>query len=329
VRLLHGLGYTDVRDYAGGLAEWLEYNPAPVSVVTRTPPPVAMPEPKEPAPPGPVLTARPAAGNWAIRFVDTLADRSISQLFVLWVEVVVLGGAAYWLLGWWQRSALLTGGQAVGSGFNGFLTAVYFSAVTATSVGYGDIVPTGAARVLAILEAITGLILFGSVVSKFVSRRQELVIGEIHHIAFEDRLGRVRTNLLLVRTELQATARLCEGQAIPPPEAVARVESAAMVFVGELRAVHDLLYRPQETPEEPVLEAILAGLTSVFREFNELLRCVQSDRAARPPGLAASVKAMSRLAREICGDCVPRAFAPALRVWMDQIQRMASEVEQI
>ena len=130
-------------------------------------------------------------------------------------------------------------------------------------------------------------------------------------------------------TLTQATARLCEGQAIPPPEAVARVESAAMVFVGELRAVHDLLYRPQETPEEPVLEAILAGLTSVFREFNELLRCVQSEREARPPALAASVKAMSRLAREICGDCVPRAFAPALRVWMDQIQRMASEVEQI
>jgi hypothetical protein len=41
--------------------------------------------------------------------------------------------------------------------------------------------------------------------------REEL-IGEIHHIAFEERLGRVRTNLLLVRAELQATASLCEGQ---------------------------------------------------------------------------------------------------------------------
>jgi hypothetical protein len=38
-----------------------------------------------------------------------------------------------------------------------------------------------------------------------------------------------------------------------------------MVFVGELHAVHDLLYRPQDTPEEAVLEAILAGLASVFR----------------------------------------------------------------
>ena len=102
-----------------------------------------------------------------------------------------------------------------------------------------------------------------------------------------------------------------------------------MVFVGELHAVHDLLYRPQDTPEEAVLEAILAGLASVFREFNELLACVQAQRAERPPALSASVKTMSRLAREICGDCVPREFAPALRTWMDQIQRMAAEVEQI
>jgi hypothetical protein len=206
---------------------------------------------------------------------------------------------------------------------------LYFSAVTATSVGYGDIVPTGVARVLAIGEGISGLILFGCVVSKFVSRRQEALIAEIHHIAFEERLGRVRTNLLLVRAELQATARLCEGQDMAPREALSRVESAAMVFVGELQSVHDLLYRPQESPDEAVLEAILAGLASVFREFLELLACVNAPRSDRPAAMVASLAAMSRLAREICGDCVPKEFARPLRTWMDQIQRMAGEVEQI
>jgi hypothetical protein len=267
---------------------------------------------------------------WSTAFVNALADRSVEQLFRLWLEIVIGCGLAYWLLAtMWPRFALMTSAGPVAQGLQGLLPALYFSAVTATSIGYGDVVPTGAARVLAVGEGIAGLILFGCVVSKFVSRRQEELIGQIHRIAFEDRLGRVRTNLLLVRTELQATARLCEGRDIPPPEAVARVESAAMVFVGELHAVHDLLYRPQETPEEAVLEAILAGLASVFREFNELLSCVQAQRAERPPALAASVNTMSRLAREICGDCVPRQFAPALRTWMDQIQRMAAEVEQI
>jgi hypothetical protein len=248
----------------------------------------------------------------------------------LWIGIVAGCGIVYWLLAAASpRFALVSSGAPIVHGLDGLLPALYFSAVTATSIGYGDIVPTGVSRVIAVCEGIAGLILFGCVVSKFVSRRQDQLIGQIHRIAFEDRLGRVRTNLLLVRTELQATARLCEGRDIPPPEAVARVEGAAMVFVGELRAVHDVLYRPQEAPDEAVLEAILAGLTSVFREFNELLSCVQAKGAARPPALAASVREASRLARDICGDCVPRQFAPALRTWMDQIQRMAADVEQI
>ena len=317
--LLHDLGYTNVSHYPGGLTEWVvsadelrSRNSA--SEVRRR---ISNSQFQIPS-------------SASTRFIDALADRSVGALFALWLEIVLGCGVAYWLMASASpRLALISNGGPVAGGVRGLLPALYFSAVTATSVGYGDIVPAGAARVLAVCEGIAGLILFGCVVSKFVSRRQEELIGQIHRIAFEDRLGRVRTNLLLVRTELQATARLCEGREIPPPEAVARVESAAMVFVGELHAVHDLLYRPQETPEEAVLEAILAGLASVFREFNELLSCVQAQRAQRPPALAASVRTMSRLAREICGDCVPREFAPALRTWMDQIQRMAGEVEQI
>ena len=315
--LLRELGYSNVRHYPGGLSEWIELEtpgPSAPSASSAHSTHAARPTPRR---------------SLSSRFVDALADRSVGALFRLWIGIVLLCAVVYWLLAWSPRDVLMSSSGAVETGLRGLLPALYFSAVTATSVGYGDIVPTGAARAIAIFESIAGLVLFGCVISKFVSRRQEQLIGEIHRIAFEDRLGRVRTNLLLVRTELQATARLCEGRDIPPPEALARVEGAAMVLVGELRAVHDLLYRPQETPEEAVLEAILAGLTSVFREFLELLTCVETQRTERPPALAASVATMSRLAREICGDCVPREFAPALRIWMDQIQRMAGEVEQI
>jgi hypothetical protein len=242
--------------------------------------------------------------------------------------MVIACGVAYWALAWLAPDDLMANGEPLGRTVAGLWSSVYFSAVTATSVGYGDIVPHGAARVVAIAEAIAGLVIFGCAISKFVSRRQEQLIGEIHRIAFEDRLGRVRSNLLLVRAEIQATARLCEGQDIAPREAVGRVESAAMVFVGELHAVHDLLYRPDNAPEESVLEVILAGLTSVFREFNDLLICVQPQRGRRTPALDASIATMARLAREICGDCVPREFAPALRTWMDQIQRLAGGLEQ-
>jgi len=319
VSLLRDLGYTNLRHYAGGLTEWFQSgDPA----LTTDPPDGVE------ARSGGVRRVRRGRGL-ATRFLDALGEQSVGALFGLWITLVLVCAVAYWLLGWSARPVLVSSSGHIGTGLSGLLSALYFSSVTATSVGYGDIVPYGAARVIAVGEAVAGLVIFGCVVSKFVSRRQEELIGEIHHIAFEERLGRVRTNLLLVRAELQATARLCEGRDMTPPEAIARVESAAMVFVGEMHAVHDLLYRPQNAPDEAVLEAILAGLTSVFREFNDLLTCVQMPRAQRSPALAGSIRTMARLANEICGDCVPREFAPSLRSWMDQIQRMAGEVERI
>ena len=283
-----------------------------------------------PAAPG-TAHAAPRALHFAplplsVRFIDALAGQSVGALFRLWIAIVAIGGVVFWALDWFPAHGLRTNGAAVPPGVAGFLSALYFSAVTATSVGYGDIVPIGLARVLAIGESVAGLIIFGCVISKFVSRRQEQLIGDIHRIAFEDRLGRVRTNLHLVRTEVQATARLCDGLDIAPPVAIARIESIAMVFVGELRAVHDLLYRPQQTPDEPVLEAILASLAGVFQEFKELVRCVEGQSAAQTVALHANLTMMSRLAGEICGDCVPREFAPSLRTWMDQIQRVAREI---
>jgi hypothetical protein len=318
VSLLNSLGYTNVRHYPGGLSEW---NSSVGGDSSR-----ALATVRQPGVSARATGERRRPLSWSLGFIEALADQSVGRLFGLWFEIVGICGVAYWLLDWLPGQALVSNGTATLPNTAGFLSALYFSAVTATSVGYGDIVPVGATRLLAIVESISGLIIFGCLISKFVSRRQEELIAEIHWIAFEDRLGRVRTNLHLVRTELQATARLCEGHELAPPVAIARVESIAMVFVGELHAVHDLLYRPQRPPEEAMLEAILASLASVFREFNELLRCVEAGRADRPPALRTSLSAMARLAGEICGDCVPRQYAPALRAWMDQIQRAAAEV---
>jgi hypothetical protein len=251
-----------------------------------------------------------------------LADRSLAEIVGLWLAIVIVCALVDWLAGSPALGLREEGGGALADGRVPFLTSLYFSFVTALSIGYGDVVPTGPLRALAIAEGALGLLLFGLLISKLVSRRQEELTAEIHRITFEDRLGRVRTNLHLVLSELQALTEQCAGRDEGPDERIGRrIESAVAVFVGELRAIHDLLFRPQRAPEEAALEALLAHLAAALGELAELLTCL-GDRP-RPPALSRQVVAARALAQEICGDCVPRAYAPALRGWMDRIQELS------
>ncbi len=311
------MGYQKLRLYKGGMAEWTEQGGA----VEGTS--VAESLPRATAVKGqPALASR---RNWLLSLIDALGDCSIGKLLLIWLGMIVGFGFAYWAAGAWQGQGLKVGTAAVESTWDGLLTAIYFSFVTALSVGYGDVVPVGAVRVLAILEGAGGLLIFGCVISKLVSRRQEDLTGEIHRIAFEDRLERVRTNLHLVLSEIHAIAEMCAVPSVRPERILTRVESMAAVFAGELQAIHDLLYRPQQVPEEPVLESMLANLAAVLRELNELLICLP-DAQRRSATLQANLRSMTALANEICGECVPRTYAPALKEWMDRIQELARRI---
>jgi len=78
----------------------------------------------------------------------------ISAVLLLHIVEIWIFGAAYWLLLAWPEA-----GQIAGHTSAGLLDAVYFSAMTFSTVGYGDIAPVGPIRFLAGTEGITGLVL--------------------------------------------------------------------------------------------------------------------------------------------------------------------------
>lgn len=321
--MLRELSYQNVRLYPGGMADWTQHQ-GPVEGAPG-PEPASLTSPGQPS----LISSRSrdviSRRDWSATLIDALGDRSISELFLLWLAMIVGCGLVYWAAGMWPGQGLRIGAAHVEATWEGLITATYFSFVTALSIGYGDVVPAGLMRVVAVAEGAGGLLIFGCVISKLVSRRQEQLIGEIHRIAFEDRLGRVRTNLHLVLSELQGIAGMCDEEGAQPERILTRVESAATVFVGELQAIHDLLYRPQQTPDEQVLEAILASLAAGLRELNELLGCMPGTHP-RSATLSTNLRSTAALANEICGECVPRAYAPALTDWMDRIQELARQI---
>jgi len=303
------MGYARVRDFDGGVSEW-----------TRSGLPVESGEMPVRSPRS-AIASRPelARAMSALRWVSR---RSIGELLASWLVINLSFGILYWLVSFLPGHGLREQGQLLGHGAAELLEAIYFSFVTGLSIGFGDIVPEGSVRLLAIVEGASCLLIFGALISRLVSGRQEELTEEIHRIAFEGRLGRVRTNLHLVVGEIQGLAETCRDGQAPSEAILTRIESAAAVFSGEIRAIHDLLHRPQLEPGEEVLESILAHLDGGLREFVALVACLDAEHRASP-ALATNLRAMAGLAEEICGECVPREYAPHLKVWMDRIQARA------
>jgi hypothetical protein len=69
------------------------------------------------------------------------------------LEIWIFGLAYWWMQGW------PTLGHIAGESAAHIFDSVYFSAITYTTVGYGDVAPVGSLRFLAGTEALTGLVL--------------------------------------------------------------------------------------------------------------------------------------------------------------------------
>lgn len=307
--LLEKIGYTQLRYYVGGMADWTENGGAVEPVGTTAT--------------APMSSVAPAGGSHRLSWLEVIANLSLETLVGIWLGMIVVFGLIYWLAGVGMGWGLQAGNVAVKPDLDGLGTAIYFSFVTALSIGYGDVTPIGALRFFAVLEGAAGLLIFGCVISKLVSRRQEELTEEIHRTTFEDRLDRVRTNLHLVFSDLGSVQQLQVEQGVLPELVMRRLESTVRVFRGEMQAVHDLLYRCQVMPDEETMDSLLANLIICLQGLAEVNGSLPNERS---PALNAGLRSITNLANEICGECVPRSYAPALKESMDQIQELARKI---
>lgn len=333
VALLQQLGYSNVRDYRGGLADWIDSGGPLESVTGEISSPGQSTQPIGPqlivSPDGhpgrgPARVSRESGWNDSVLgLVDRL---STFRLFLFWIGTIALSGFAYWAIALFgDHKVLVEAGVPIRANLDGLASALYFSFVTATSLGYGDILPVGVARVIAISEAVAGLLIFGAVVAKFVSHRQDELVREIHRVTFDERLDRVQSNLYVVISELLSINSLCEARSIPLQRIGIQLDSAVLLFLSELRTTHDLLYQPRLMVEEGILASILANLASALEVLAELLTCLPSEFARSQP-LEISLQNLTRLAADICGNCVPHAYTPRLVFWMDRIQNTSRRI---
>ena len=92
-----------------------------------------------------------------------------------------------------------------------------------------------------------------------------------------------------------------------------------------MQTIHDLLYRSQVLPDEEALSRYWRTWGICLQSVIDL-QSSQLNGQQRSVPLETGLHAISNLANEICGQCVPRSYAPAMKQWMDQIQELARKI---
>lgn len=118
------------------------------------------------------------------------------NLISIWVLVAVAFAFLYYFL----PGELISG--RTGQPITDLLDYIYFSFVTILTVGYGDIVAQGFIRVLTAVEGLIGWILFGLIVYKVVSVKEDIILKEIHKLSNDQYLSRIRNFLFISNTNL-------------------------------------------------------------------------------------------------------------------------------
>lgn len=309
VALLRGLGYTRVREYPGGMEEWTERGGRIEHAVVVTRKPAARPAGR--LDPLWRILARlspPAVFTWA-------TNQSLRVLFSIW-----LGTSALFALLYWGLSGLTADGTPLGMDLTGLNTAFWFSIATAMTADFGGVSAVGWMRLAVLAETVMGLVLFSSLLSKMLEDQQEEVLDEVYRLTIENRLGRLRTNLHLVLSELSEISGDCSNPTMPPRRLRTRIESVAMVFAGEMQAVRDLVHGSRGGADGAALEPLFACVAAGLEELSHLLTCLPSGQP-RSGSLRRSLRRISQLGADFCGACAVD-LTPAIRSWMDRVQRL-------
>ncbi len=137
------------------------------------------------------------------KLFESLSNATYGELFSMWMIVNIICTVWYFGLATVHSPSApshLAQMDIADRLFNSF----YFSIITATSLGYGDIIPYGFSKVLAMIQSILALMIFALFVTKLVSRRQDAIMEEVHRMTSESMFADIRQGLFIVRKDFDA-----------------------------------------------------------------------------------------------------------------------------
>jgi hypothetical protein len=200
--------------------------------------------------------------SWLRYVVDEV---SLWRHFVSFLLMILIFGILYALLTPYGQGL---SSEGLNHPDNTLLNSLYFSVVTVTTLGYGDIHPYGISKVLACLEVLLGLAAIGIAIAKITSRR---LSHHVEHLFSTDAqvrlkgmcqsLNEIREKLSAATTEIQLAFQAVPGST-PSPDARLQATATFARIVSESRAA---------------CEELCNYLTRELGEVSDYFECIPTE----------------------------------------------------
>ena len=211
--------------------------------------------------------------------LNTWLDKlTFFRIFFIWALIIVLFGIAYYFFAS-SNSYLLYSRQNYT--VNKVIDSIYFSFITATSTGYGDILPAGFFKIIAIFEVTFGLLLLAFVTSKLISIKQDIILSEIYDISFNEKINRLRSSLLVFRQNISRIISKIEENTIRKRE-ISDIYIYIHSLEDTLNETVSLTAISTKSRFKKVLDALntellFNSILSSFEKINELITILNQN----------------------------------------------------
>ncbi len=255
------------------------------------------------------------------------------QILLTWFFLIFMLGIIYYLFSGTLGADLVS--TITGEPIVKMTDAIYFSFITATSTGFGDIIPVGFFKIIAIIEVTLGLLLLAVVTSKLVSIKQDIILEELYEMSFIEKINRLRSSLLLFRQHAGRIATHVDAGTVDKREIY-----DLYVYLHSMETVLEEML-PLVNPEEkhmffkvidPLDNELL--INSILQSFERLLELVtalsKSSLQWKRPITIATIKRCASLNRQLFSKViVSQKKMPGINETLADNERIVKEIEKL
>ncbi len=231
-------------------------------------------------------------------FMTFIEKTSFLKIFLVWILIIVAFGLIYHVTAGTGNTLKSSTGNAV----TGMADYVYYSFITATSTGYGDIIPEGTGmRFLAITNVIIGMLVMAVVTSKIVSIKQDRLLENIYQISFSEKLNRNISGLTLFKGESDKIIESLKSNEIVDRKNLFSIRMSLSILKNNLAELRREISEGKfSSVDKSFIEQLIIGLDHDFENIKAIVRILdRNDVSFKNPKVLEDIYEISNIGIQI------------------------------